>query len=194
MDNYGQRLPGVSINATYNQSSMPTTWITQMYGIQSGPSGDLINKTLSMGGVSGSDGTLTFTMLGSLKYDIYLNSATYGLTNYYVSAFPSDPMLNIYVATTASALITNMSNSVYTALNGTKVYMTEPDINNVSMCINFVDNTGTTTRVNETWLFANNNSVFFTSNLTNPGTTANLTCYTMKNTRGTQVWWGYNSS
>ncbi len=194
MDNYGQRLVGVNINASYNQSAMPISWIQQLYGIQAGPSADMVNSALVLGGTTGSDGTLTTTMLGSLKYDIYLTSATYGLNNYYVAAYPSDPMLNIYVATAASALITNASNSLYTALNGTKVYFTEPDINNVSMCINYVDNNGLTTSVNETWEFSNNNSVFFNQVLPNPGTTPNLTCITRPNIRGTQVWWGYNAS
>jgi hypothetical protein len=194
MDNYGQRLVGVNINASYNQSAMPISWIQQLYGIQSGPSADMVNSALVLGGTTGSDGTLTTTMLGSLKYDIYLTSATYGLNNYYVAAYPSDPMLNIYVATAASALITNVSNSLYTALNGTQVYFTEPDINNVSMCINYVDNAGLTTSVNETWEFSNNNSVFFNQVLPNPGTTPNLTCITRPNIRGTQVWWGWNAT
>ena len=194
MDNYGQRLPGVNISATYNQSAMPTAWISQLYGIQSGPSADMVNGALVLGGVTGSDGTLTTTMLGSLFYDIYLTSSTYGLSSYHVQAYPSDPMLNIYVNTAASALITNTSNSLYTALNGTQVYFTEPDINNVSMCINYVDNAGLTTSVNETWEFANNNSVFFNQVLSNPGTTPNLTCITKPNIRGTQVWWGWNAT
>ena len=194
MDNYGQRLPDVSISANYNQSAMPVQWVAELYGIQSTPAADMVNSAISLNGTTGSDGTLTTTMLGSLKYDILLNSATYGLTNYHVSAYPSDPMLNIYVATTASALITNASNSLYTALNGTRVYFTEPDLYNVTMCINYQDNNGLTTSVNETWQYSNNNTVIFNQVLSNPGTTANLSCYTMPNVKGTQVWWGYNSS
>jgi hypothetical protein len=192
MDNFGQRLTDVSISAKYNESSMPTQWLTQLYGIQNTPAADMINSAISLNGTTGSDGTLTTTMLGSLKYDILLNSAAYGLTNYHVSVYPSDPMLNIYVATAASAFITDASGSLYTALNGTRVYFTEPDIYNVSMCINYVDNTGLTTNVNETWYFANNNTQFHSVQLVNPGTTMNTSCYTLPNIRGTQVWWGYN--
>jgi len=194
MDNFGQRLTDVSISAKYNSSSMPTEWLTQLYGIQNTPAGDMINSALVLGGTTGSDGTLTTTMLGSLKYDILLNSVAYGLTNYHVSVYPSDPMLNIYVATTASAFITDASGSLYTALNGTRVYFTEPDIYNVSMCINYVDTKGLTTSVNESWYYANNNTMIFSQVLVSPGTTANLTCITLPNVRGTQVYWGWNAS
>jgi len=194
MDNFGQRLTDVSISAKYNSSSMPTEWLTQLYGIQATPAADMINSAISLNGTTGSDGTLTTTMLGSLKYDILLNSVAYGLTNYHVSVYPSDPMLNIYVATAASAFITDASGSLYTALNGTRVYFTEPDIYNVSMCINYVDTKGLTTSVNESWYYANNNTMIFSQVLVSPGTTANLTCITLPNVRGTQVYWGWNAS
>ena len=189
---YGFRLVDVAINATYNESSMPTEWITQLYGIQSTPGADMIDKSLRLGGTTGSDGTLTTTMLGSLKYDIYLTSTEYGLNNYHVQAYPSDSMLNIYVVTEGTTLPTN-KNSTYTGLNGTRVYFTEPDINNVTMCIDYIDSTGNTLYVNDTWLYQNNNTVFYTSNFT-PGTALNTSCYTLPNVRGTAVWWGYNAT
>jgi PKD repeat protein len=189
---YGFRLTDVAINATYNESAMPTEWVTQLYGIQSSPGADMVNKSLRLGGTTGSDGTLTTTMLGSLKYDIYLTSSAYGLNNYHVQAYPSDVMLNIYVATTGTILPTN-KNSTYTGLNGTRVYITEPDIHNVSMCIDYIDTTGNTNYVNDTWMFQNNNTVFYTSNFT-PGVALNTSCYTLPNVRGTAVWWGWNAS
>lgn len=192
MDTYGARLPNVQIVSYYNQSSIPTSWINELYGIQTGPMGDMVNKTLSMQGTTGSDGTITFTMLGSLKYDFYLTSATDGLNNYYVSAFPSDSMLNIYVIPLGVHIPTSI-NSTYTALNQTRVYFTEPDIYNVSMCIDYKDNTGLTTTVTDTWMFANNNSVISTVSFV-PWTNLNTNCYTMPNIRGTQVWWGYNAT
>ena len=192
MDLYGQRLTDVTVNATYNQSSMPTAWIEQLYGIQSSPGSDMVNRTLIMNGVTGSDGTLTFTMLGSLKYDIYLSATQYGLLNYYVSAFPSDNMLNIYVIPVGQTLPTN-ANSTYVALNQTRTYFYEPDIYNVTMCIDYKDSTGLTTSVTNTWTFLNNNTVAQTSTYI-PGTGLITQCFTLWNIRGTQVYWGYNAT
>lgn len=193
MDDYGARLPDVQLNATYNQSAMPTAWVSELYGIMAAPGADVVNKTLVLGGTTGSDGTLTTTMLGSLKYDIYLTSAAYGLNNYHVSAYPSDTMLNIYVTTSTGALLINNTNTTYNQMNGTRVYAYEPDINTVDMCINYVDTSGNTQSVNETWLYANNNTIIYNQIIT-PGTAANLTCISLPNIRGTEVWWGYNST
>jgi len=101
-------------------------------------------------------------------------------------------MLNIYVATAGSVLPTN-KNSTYVGLNGTQVYMTEPDIHNVTMCIDYVDTTGLTSSVTDTWMFQNNDTVFNTVTFS-PGTSLNTSCYTLPNIRGTMVFWGWNAT
>ena len=73
------------------------------------------------------------------------------------------------------------------------MYATEPDIGNVSMCIDYRDTSGLTSSVTETWLFKNNNTVIHTETIT-PGIILNTNCYTIANVRGTQVWWGYNAT
>ena len=192
MDDYGARLPDVQLSAMYNESAMPTAWVSELYGIMAAPGADVVNKTLVLGGTTGSDGTLTTTMLGSLKYDIYLTSAQYGLNNYHVSAYPSDSMLNIYVTTSTAPLLIRNTNTTYTQMNGTRVYITEPDIYNVSMCINYIDTSGYTTSVNETWMYSNTTLIY--NQVITPGTTANLTCITLPNIRGTETWFGYNAT
>jgi hypothetical protein len=189
---YGNRLTSVNVTAKYNESSMPVNWLNDLYGIQTSASSEMINKSLYLQGTTGSDGTITFTMLGSLRYDIYLTASQYGLNNYYVTAFPSDSMLNIYVITSTGVLPTQ-KNSTYVGLNQTRVYLYEPDINNVTMCVDYKDDTGLTQSVRVNWTFTNNNTVANTT-LIVPGTTLNTVCYTLRNVRGTQVWWGYNST
>jgi PKD repeat protein len=190
MDLFGARLYNVNVNATYNQSSMPTAWITELYGIQGTPAGDMVNRTLMMSGSTGSDGTITFTMLGSLKYDFTLQSTTYGL-NANRSLFPSDSMVNFYLSTAGQQLPTG-TNNTYTSLNGTRVYFTEPNASYGSMCIDYIDTSGNTAYVNESWWFTNNLSIFNWANFT-PGTTLSTHCYTMKNVKGTTTWWQYSA-
>jgi hypothetical protein len=194
MNEYGSRLLNVQCNATYNQSSMPQQWINDLYGIQAGPQSDMVNKTLVMGGTTGGDGTITFTMLGSLKYDIYLTSAVYGLNNYHVSAFPSDSMLNIYVDT-PNVMPPTQRNNTYTALgNSTKVYFVEPNISYGSMCIDYQDVSGLTTSITETWSFVYPNQSVIQQLIYMPGTTLTTNCVTLKNVRGVQTVWNYNAT
>jgi PKD repeat protein len=189
--NYGTRLYDVNIQAHYNETSMPDNWISTLYGIGSTVQADMINRTLIMNGTTGSAGTVTFTMLGSIKYDFTLNSASYGISNYKAMEWPSDNMLNIYVLTTGSLLPTQR-NSTYTNLNGTRVYFTEPDINNVSMCIDYIDTSGETSSVTFIWKFTNGTTL--NTSTVNPGTGLNTICNVTRNIRGTQIYWGYNAT
>jgi len=194
MNEYGSRLTNVQCNATFNQSSMPQNWIDELYGIQAGPQSDMVNKTLVLGGMTGGDGTVTFTMLGSLKYDIYLTSAEYGLNNYHVQAFPSDSMLNIYV-NTPNIMPPTQRNNTYTSLgNTTKVYFVEPNISYGSMCIDYQDVSGLTTSITETWAFAYPNQSTIQQLIFMPGTTLTTNCVTLRNVRGVQTVWHYNAS
>ena len=193
MDLYGARLYDININANYNQSSMPTEWLNQLYGIQNTAGNSMINNSLIMSGVTGSDGTITFTMLGSLKYNFVLTAPQYSLINYTIFAFPSDSMLNIYVTLPGQALPTG-GNNTYVGLNGTRLYFIEPNMSYGSMCIDYQDTSGGTVFLNESWQFKNNNSYIQWINLTNLGTTLLTNCYTMKNVRGTQTWWQYQAT
>jgi hypothetical protein len=190
MDLYGGRLYNVNIAATYNESSMPTAWLSQLYGIQGSAASDMINRTLVMQGTTGSDGTITFTMLGSLKYDFTLQSTEYGI-NVARQLYPSDSMVNFYVTTAGQQLPTG-ANNTYVSLNGTRTYFTEPNSSYGSMCIDYVDTSGNTAFVNETWWFTNNMSIIQQLNFT-PGTTLVTNCYTMQNVKGTSTWWQYSA-
>ena len=190
MDLYGGRLYNVNIAATYNESSMPTAWLSQLYGIQGSAASDMINQTLVMQGTTGSDGTITFTMLGSLKYDFTLQSTEYGI-NVARQLYPSDSMVNFYVTTAGQQLPTG-ANNTYVSLNGTRTYFTEPNSSYGSMCIDYVDTSGNTAFVNETWWFTNNMSIIQQLNFT-PGTTLVTNCYTMQNVKGTSTWWQYSA-
>jgi hypothetical protein len=193
MDTYGMRLPGVSITANYMSSTIPIAWLTSLYGMQTGPAGDTINKTLNMNGVTGSDGVITFTMVGSLFYCITLNSGTYGLANYNTTAYPLDSALNIYVIP-AGQQIPNSVNSSYQATNGSTLYFYEPDINHVMLCTNYSDYTGATTNLQFKVWFANNGTVFNLTNVASPGAGIYNICNNTVNIRGTQMFWSYNGT
>lgn len=189
---YSQPLESVYVNATFNETSMPESWITDLYGIRGTPAEDMVNSTLTMGGLTGTDGSVTFTMLGSIKYDFYLNSDEYNLDDYHVQAYPSDSVLNLYVVSSTLVLPIDR-NSTYYDINSTRIYVVEPDINHVSMCIDYKDTTGRTSSVTDKWIFKNNNTVM-NQTVFPPGITLNTHCYTIDNVRGTETWWGWNAT
>ena len=191
MDTYGKRLSGVNVTAMYNQSTMPENWITDMYGVQSSVSSQMVNKTLLMSGITGSDGTITFTMLGSIGYDFYLNSLTYDLNNYYVFAYPSDSMLNLYVVTNGQNVPT-AGNSTYVALQGSGCVITMPNTSWYNATVYYHDAAGLTTQVNESVWFRSNNTVIAEHDVSNPGTAMITFSTLVPNVKGRQYGCGYN--
>ena len=191
MDIYGKRLYNVNVTAMYNQSTMPENWISDMYGVQSTVSSQMVNKTLLMSGVTGSDGTITFTMLGSIGYDFYLTSSTYELDNYYVFAYPSDSMLNLYVIANGQNLPT-AGNSTYTALQGSGCVITMPNTSWYNATVYYQDTAGLTTQVNESVWFRSNNTVIAEHDVSNPGTAMITFSTLVPNVKGRQYGCGYN--
>jgi hypothetical protein len=192
MDNVGTRLPGVQFEGYYNESSMPLDWVQTLYGVKAGPAGDMVNSALALGGTTGSDGTLTTTMLGSLKYDFYLTSTEYNLNHYHVQAYPSDSMLNIYVPTTLSESVIPSSLN-YTGLNATKAYIVPTNSSYWSMCIDFQDITGSTNSVTNTWKFANNGSILL-QNTFAPSKALVTQCKEVPHIKGVEYWWWANAT
>ena len=191
MSTYGKRLYNVNVTAMYNQSTMPENWISDMYGVQSSVSSQMVNKTLLMSGVTGSDGTITFTMLGSIGYDFYLTSSTYELDNYYVFAYPSDSMLNLYVIANGQNLPT-AGNSTYTALQGSGCVITMPNTSWYNATVYYQDTAGLTTQVNESVWFRSNNTVIAEHDVSNPGTAIISFSTLVPNIKGRQYGCGYN--
>jgi hypothetical protein len=100
VDKYGNRQVGVEINATPISSTIPDgNWLSQLFGIGSTTT-PIINAT-SMIGVTGSDGAIVFTQIGSIKYDTQITSVPLGI-NHLVSIMPIENSYTIWVPTTAT--------------------------------------------------------------------------------------------
>jgi hypothetical protein len=84
-------------------------------------------------------------------------------------------------------------NNTYSSLNGTRVYFTEPNTSYITMCIDYKDESGNTVSVTNNWTYIDNLTVMNTSTFS-PGTSLVTQCYTIKNVKGTRIWWGYNAT
>ena len=76
IDDYGLPLPNVTISAEYLETTSPWSWFTDLLGI---PSTVNINAT-TLRGTTGSDGSITFSMIESVRYAITAHDPASNLT------------------------------------------------------------------------------------------------------------------
>lgn len=76
IDDYGLPLPNVTISAEYLETTSPWSWFTDLLGI---PSTVNIKET-ALAGTTGSDGSITFSMIESVRYAITAHDPASNLT------------------------------------------------------------------------------------------------------------------
>ncbi len=76
VDDYGLPLPNVAITAEYLESTSPWSWLTDLLGI---PSSVEINTT-TLAGTTGTDGSITFSMVETIRYAIHAHDPASNLT------------------------------------------------------------------------------------------------------------------
>ena len=188
-NSYGNKMEGIAINATANYSSMPDSWITNLYGIDPDVANDMLNKTLIMAASTGSDGAVVFTMHGSISYDVRMtNPVTH--TEYFKQIMPKDEQYILRMPT--STVIPNLSGNVYSNIANTSLTFAEPNNSYVTMGLQYQDTSGTTSSL-KFYVAFDNGTVAYTQNLGNPGTSAVLANYTTKNIRGLRYIWNYTA-
>lgn len=180
-DAYGNQLKGASVNAHYNESTLPNgvSDLISNYGMNSNVANEALNGTLLMSGSTDNSGNIVFTMLSTVKYDI---TVTYGgQTNYY-SIYPQDSQYQFKFLTTVAT--DNIWDDLY-ANGNTKVWATEPDPSNVTFWWSFQDVTSLTTRIDFYLEDKDLNTMVYMTNVTLP-TAGNIyqLNYTVPNVRG----------
>ena len=189
-NSYGNKIEGIAINATANYSSMPDSWITNLYGIDPDVANNMLNKTLIMAASTGSDGAVVFTMHGSISYDVRMtNPVTH--TEYFKQIMPKDEQYILRMPT--STVIPNLSGNVYSNIGNTSLTFTEPNTSYVTMGLQYQDTSGTTSSLKFYVYFDNNKTVVYSSDLGNPGTNLVLANYTARNIRGIRYIWNYTA-
>lgn len=189
-NSYGNDMPGITVNATANGTSLPSDYLENLYGIEPDVANQMLNGTLIMQSPTGADGAVVFTMHGSVMYRIQMTNPSTGKT-FSKEVMPIDDQYILRLET--STALPNNSASVYSNLRNTTLTFSEPNISYVTMGLNFTDTSGTTTSLKFYVKFANNQSVVYTSDLGNPGTATVYANYTMKNIRGTRMIWNYTA-
>jgi hypothetical protein len=152
---------------------------------------DALNGTLIMSGSTDTMGTVVFTMMSTIKYDITVSYG--GNTNTY-SFYPQESsyQLKFLIAVATD----NIWNDLY-ANGNTKVWATEPDPSNVTFWWSFQDMTALTTRIDFYLKDSDLNTTVYMTNITSPvaGSIYQLN-YTVTNDRGKNyiAWENYTRS
>jgi PKD repeat protein len=195
VDGYQDPLPGSVISVYYVNTSLPSanvSWLAIAYGIPASIVTQMQNSGIAMTGTTGNDGYATFTMHGSLAYNIFVTNTAAGVTNY-TDPQPLYPLDNEYILQVQKNVIqeaiVNNSYSKYTPM----FWETYPNLTYARINFAYRDTIGNTSSLSWYVWDANNGTYYKSANLGNPGTT-NVTDYVdIPNIRGTQIWYNFTA-
>jgi len=195
----GVPIINATIGLTAIESTLPNTAgldqeqsLEKIYGINPTLANVMLNGTLIMSGNTGGDGSVGFTVLSSIGY---LVEVTDPLTDivWESTLYPSDPA-GLYTMWVGESTLEAMANASINTMNATRMYLSEPDIGNVTMNLIFQDISGGTTNVLFEVYSANNMTLINRTDLGNPGTGILTANYTVPNVRGNGYYYGYNAT
>lgn len=195
VDNWRTPLTPVTITANYISDTLPNndpTYLQNAFGISSDVVALMMNSSVAMSGVTGSDGSNTFSMFPALTYNITVTNETMGV-HCQQNLAPADTDYVLFCPTDAQkAVVVPLSQT----LNRSYIWITEPNASFVTINASYQDPDGLTSNVLFNVSVVDNNTVIYSRNFGNPGTSQVLDNYTMPNIRGMQItsYLAYNRS
>jgi len=195
VDNWRTPLTPVTITASYIADTLPNndpTYLQNAFGISSTVAGLMMNSSVAMSGVTGVDGSNTFSMFPALTYNITVTNETMGV-HCQQNLAPADTDYVLFCPTDAQkAAVIPLSQT----LNRSYIWITEPNASFVTINASYQDPDGLTSSVLFNVTVVDNNTVIYSKNFGNPGTSLVLDNYTMPNIRGMQIksYLAYNRS
>ena len=193
IDYAGNQITGATINATFNTSSTLAggngdlvTW----YGMNPTAANNAVNGTLMMTGASDNQGSVVFTMLSTLQYDILV---TYGGTTNFFAVHPQDSIYQLrFIA--AVGPDTSLSTCVY-ANGNTHTGLSAPDPYNMTLMWSYQDTCGLTSSIDYVVKDPDNSSfIVYNYHLTPVTSGIYVNNLTVSNTRGKSYVWYENAT
>jgi PKD repeat protein len=186
-DSYGSAIPNANITVNYIASSLPntsTSWLVSTFGVNATVASEMTNSGLAMRGWSGSDGSVSFIMYPVLQYGILITNTTTGLSKY-VTIYPKDTDYNIYCTLSSQIPPT----SITTYLNGSAIYVTEPNSSFVTFNVTYIDTSHNTANLFWNVTCPDNGTVLYSHDFGDPGVTAQTDSYTVSTSERGQEYW-----
>jgi PKD repeat protein len=195
VDNWRTPLTPVTITANYISDTLPNNdpvYLQNAFGVSESVVSLMMNSSVAMSGVTGSDGSNTFSMFPALTYNLTVTNETMGV-HCQQDLAPADTDYVLFCPTDAQkAVVVPLSQT----LNRSYIWVTEPNASFVTINASYQDPTGLTSNVLFNVSVVDNNTVIYSKNFENPGTSQVLDNYTMPNIRGMQIksYLAYNRS
>jgi len=185
VDAYGVSLVGANVTVNYINSTLPSTstsWLISAFGVNATVAGEMVNGSLAMQGMTGSDGSLSFIMYPVLQYQLTITNATAGLSKI-VTVYPQDNEYVIYCRLTSQ--IPPVSRQ--TQLVNSTIYVTEPNASFVMFNVQYQDTSNFTTSLTWNVTCVTNMTVMYSKNFGDPDTNVKIDNYTVPTEpRGTE--------
>jgi hypothetical protein len=195
VDQWRTPLTPVTITASYIADTLPNNdpvYLQNAFGVSASVASLMMNSSVAMSGVTGSDGSNTFSMFPALTYNLTVTNETMGV-HCQQNLAPADNDYVLYCPTDAQkAAVIPLSQT----LNRSYIWITEPNASFVTINASYQDPTGLTSNVLFNVSVVDNNTVIYSKDFGNPGTSQVLDNYTMPNIRGMQIksYLAYNRS
>lgn len=196
VDANGVPLTNVSLSANVDESTLPgglagaKTSLVYNYGISSVAADTMIDSTIHLNGTTGTDGHITFTMLGSLQYTIVVTDANGN--SYTTKLYPLDDHYQIWTGSATTKLPTQINNTYSEIANSTLTF-SEPNMSYMTMGLDYLDISGKTDAIQFYVRLVDNNTVMFSRNYSVSGAQHILVNYTVPNVRTQQWKWWYDA-
>jgi len=195
VDKWRNPLTPVNITASYIADTLPNndpTYLQNAFGVSAAVVALMMNSSVAMSGNTGIDGSNTFSMFPALTYNITITNTTMGVSCQQNLA-PADTDYVLYCPTNAQKA---GSTTLAQTLNRSYIWITEPNASWVTINSSYQDPTGLTSNVLFNVSVVDNNTVIYSHDFGNPGTSQVLDNYTMPNIRGMQItsYLAYNRS
>jgi PKD repeat protein len=195
VDNTGVPLPASTVNAEVVESTLPggisgaEQSLISMYGVQSDAAAQMVSNALATQGTTGSDGRISFTMHGSLMYNLTITLSDG--SQYVRSLYPLDSDYTIYCPLATQVAPNNTLTSATTSK--LPYYKINTSYYNLSMI--YYDASGQTSDVVFTIKdYTHGNAVVYTHDLGNPGASIVTDNYTTYIPLGQEYIWSYNAT
>lgn len=195
IDSYSRPIPGANVTAYYIADTLPSNninFLKKAYGVDASIAADMVNSSVAMSGITGSDGYITFSQHASLQYLMVVSSTSEGVYNLSKKIYPLDTEYHLYL--TGNPYQSAITNNSLAHIYNTSLWISFPNISYVRLGLNYTDTAGSTSQLNFYVFDGGNNTLYYTRDLGVPGTGQVQAWYDLPNIRGNQYRWNFTAT
>jgi len=194
VDLNGKDLVGVLVDAYCDESTLPggitgaKASLVNNYGMSSLGADQVIDQTIHQQGHTGSDASIVFTMMPSIRYNVTVTDPEGH--QYSTTFFPIDTYYTIFTRSTSTPY-PYQDNSTYSVIANSTLTFYEPNTSFITIGLDYLDISGRTSDIKFYTKIESNGTYMNWTNVSVSGPQHMLINKTYPNKRGQQWKWGY---